>query len=115
MKLLWLVIQLVGRWTRFAFLYPDRITHLVTVNQVGLTDRRAGRGFRPLSGEIESNPDMDEVYGSLLRWAEENYSTWQPSFIKHMRIRYGHRLSGDWPRLAPVSYTHLPLPTILLV
>ena len=33
--------------TRFAFLYPDRITHLVTVNQVGLTDRRAGRGFRP--------------------------------------------------------------------
>ena len=58
--------------TRFAFLYPDRITHLVTVNQVGLTDRRAGRGFRPLSGEIESNPDMDEVYESLLRWAEEN-------------------------------------------
>ena len=89
--------------TRFAFLYPDRITHLVTVNQVGLTDRRAGRGFRALSGEIESNPDMDEVYGSLLQWAEENYSTWQPAFMKHMRIRYGHRLSGDWPRLAQVN------------
>ena len=53
MKLLWLV------------------THLVTVNQVGLTDRRAGRGFKPLSGEIESNPDMDKVYGSLLGWAEQ--------------------------------------------
>ena len=89
--------------TRFAFLYPERITHLVTVNQVGLTDRRLGRGFLPLTGEINSNPDMDEVYASLLRWADENYSTWQPSFLKHMRIRYGQRLSGDWPRLAQVS------------
>ena len=89
--------------TRFAFLYPERITHLVTVNQVGLTDRRAGKGFRPLSGQIDANPNMIEVYDSLLRWADENYSNWQPSFLKHMRIRYGQRLSGDWPRLAQVS------------
>ena len=89
--------------TRFAFLYPERITHLVTVNQVGLTDRRIGKGFRPLSDEIDSNPDMSDVYGSILRWANENYSVWQPSFLKHMRIRYGQRLSGDWPRLARVS------------
>ena len=40
---------------------------------------------------------------TLLRWAEENYSSWQPAFIKHMRIRYGQRLSGDWPRLARVN------------
>jgi pimeloyl-ACP methyl ester carboxylesterase len=89
--------------TRFALLYPQRITHLVTVNQVGLTDRRAGRGFRPLTGEVDGNPDMDEVYAGLLRWADDNYSTWQPEFIDHMRIRYGQRLSGDWPRLAYVS------------
>ena len=89
--------------TRFAFLYPERITHLVTVNQVGLTDRRSGRGFRPLTGEVDANPDMDAVYSGLLRWASENYSTWQPEFIDHMRIRYGQRLSGDWPRLAYVS------------
>ena len=89
--------------TRFAFLYPERITHLVTVNQVGLTDRRSGRGFRPLTGEVDANPDMDAVYSGLLRWAYENYSTWQPEFIDHMRIRYGQRLSGDWPRLAYVS------------
>lgn len=89
--------------TRFAFLYPERITHLVTVNQVGLTDRRAGRGFRPLTGEVDANPDMDAVYSGLLRWASDNYSTWQPEFIEHMRIRYGQRLSGDWPRMAQVS------------
>lgn len=89
--------------TRFAFLYPERITHLVTVNQVGLTDRRSGRGFRPLTGEVDANPDMDSVYASLHRWGTENYSTWQPEFLEHMRIRYGQRLSGDWPRMAAVS------------
>lgn len=89
--------------TRFAFLYPERATHVVTVNQVGLTDRRKGRGFQPLSGEVDVNPDMDEVYAGLLRWAEENYVNWQPEFAEHMRIRYGNRLSGDWPRMAYVS------------
>lgn len=89
--------------TRFAFLYPERISHLVTVNQVGLTDRRAGRGFRPLTGEVDGNPDMEAVYAGLLRWANDNYVTWQPEFLEHMRIRYGQRLSGDWPRMAYVS------------
>jgi pimeloyl-ACP methyl ester carboxylesterase len=89
--------------TRFAFLYPERITHLVTVNQVGLADRRAGRGFRPLTGEVDANPDMDEVYAGLLRWAHENYSNWKPEYLDHMRIRYGQRLSGDWPRMAEVG------------
>ena len=60
--------------TRFAFLYPERITHLVTVNQVGLTDRPTGRGFRPLTGG-DGNPDMDEVCASLLRWAGDK-SAW---------------------------------------
>lgn len=89
--------------TRFAFLYPERATHVVTVNQVGLTDGRKGRGFQPLSGEVDVNPDMDEVYAGLLRWAEGNYVNWQPEFAEHMRIRYGNRLSGDWPRMAYVS------------
>ena len=89
--------------TRFAFLFPERITHLVTVNQVGLMDRRGGRGFRPLTGEVNADPNMEDFYASLLRWANGNYSKWQPGFLEHMRIRYGQRLSGDWPRLAQVS------------
>lgn len=89
--------------TRFAFLYPERITHLVTVNQVGLTDRRGGGGFRPLTGKVDANPDMEAVYAGMLRWAEDNYSQWKPEYLEHMRIRYGQRLSGDWPRMASVS------------
>ena len=89
--------------TRFAFLYPERITHLVTVNQVGLTDRRRGRGFRSLTGEVNANPDPDATYESLLRWAHENYANWNPKFEKHMRIRYGQRLSGGWPQASAVN------------
>ncbi len=115
--------------TRFAFLYPERITHLVTVNQIGLTDRRGGRGFQPLTGEIDANPDMDAFYASLMRWAEKNYVKWSPDYLEHMRIRYGQRLSGDWPRMAYISrltghmrgmdtvvndWQHIKTPTLIL-
>lgn len=89
--------------TRFAFLYPQRISHLVTVNQVGLTDNRAGRGFQPLTGDVAANPDMNAVYAGLLDWAAENYSEWRPQYLEHMRIRYGQRLSADWPHLAYIN------------
>jgi len=115
--------------TRFAFLYPERITHLVTVNQIGLTDRRGGRGFQPLTGEIDANPDMDAFYASLMRWAEKNYVKWSPDYLEHMRIRYGQRLSGDWPRMTYISrltghmrnmdtvvndWQHIKTPTLIL-
>jgi len=115
--------------TRFAFLYPERITHLVTVNQVGLTDRRGGRGFQPLTGEVDANPDMEAVYASLVKWAEKNYVKWSPDYLEHMRIRYGQRLSGDWPRMAYISrltghvrgmdtvvndWQHIRTPTLIL-
>ena len=115
--------------TRFAFLYPERITHLITVNQIGLTDRRGGRGFQPLTGDANPNPDMDEFYASLLAWAERNYVEWQPEYLEHMRIRYGNRLSGDWPQMASVyqltghmrnmdtvvnDWQHIETPTMIL-
>lgn len=115
--------------TRFAYLYPERTTHLVTVNQVGLTDRRKGRGFRPLTGEVDTDPDMDAVYEGLVEWANENFAIWKPEFIKHMRIRYGNRLSGEWPRQAYISrltgqmrgmdtvvndWQHIETPTLIL-
>lgn len=89
--------------TRFAFLYPERITHLVSVNQIGLTDQRQGRGFNPATGDVNVSTDMDAFYDSLLAWADRNWVEWDPAYLKHMRIRYGQRLSGEWPRLAYVN------------
>ena len=115
--------------TRFAFLYPERITHLVTVNQIGLTDRRGGRGFEPLTGDEYAKPDMNAVYASLLAWADRNYVTWRPEYLEHMRLRYGYQLSGDWPHMYYVyrltghmrnadtvvnDWQHIETPTLIL-
>jgi pimeloyl-ACP methyl ester carboxylesterase len=88
--------------TRFAFLYPEMTTHLVTVNQIGLTDGRAGRGYRPFTGEVDAEPDLQRAYEADVRTDMNRYVTWKPEFIEHLRIRHGQRLSGDYPRLAYV-------------
>ena len=88
--------------TRFAFLYPEMTTHLVTINQIGLTDNRAGRGFYPFDGEVDANPDLQRAYEADLRTEARRYVEWRPEFLEHLRIRHGQRLSGDWPRLANV-------------
>ena len=88
--------------TRFAFLYPEKTTHLVTINQIGLTDRRAGRGFRPFDGEIDADPDLQQAYEADVRTDTRRYVEWRTEFLEHLRIRHGQRLSGDWPRLAYV-------------
>ena len=88
--------------TRFAFLYPEKTTHLVTMNQIGLTDCRAGRGFRPFDGEIDADPDLQSAYEADVSTDTRRYVEWKPEFLDHLRIRHGQRLSGDWPRLAYV-------------
>ena len=85
--------------TRFAFLYPEMTTHLVTVNQIGLTDNRAGRGYRPFTGEINPSEDLQRAYERDVQAEIVRYVNWKPEFLEHLRIRHGQRLSGDWPRL----------------
>ena len=115
--------------TRFAFLYPEKTTHLVTVNQVGLTDRRAGRGYAAFDGEIEADPDLQAAYERDVRTDVNRYVEWKPELLEHLRIRHGQRLSGDWPRLAYVrrlggnlrsmdtvvdDWPHIQTPTLIL-
>jgi pimeloyl-ACP methyl ester carboxylesterase len=88
--------------TRFAFLYPDRTTHMVMVNPVGLTDGRAGRGFRPFDGKVDVQPDLQAAYEADVRTDLARYVNWRPEYLEHLRIRHGVRLSSEWPRLAYV-------------
>ena len=80
----------------------EKTTHLVTINQIGLTDGRAGRGFNPFDGEIDADPDLARAYEADVRTDTRRYVEWKPEFLEHLRIRHGQRLSGDWPRLAYV-------------
>ena len=88
--------------TRFAFLYPKRTTHLVMINPIGLTDNRAGRGFRPFDGEVDAQPDLQKAYEADVRTEMSRYVVWKPEYLEHLRIRHGVRLSAEWPRLAYV-------------
>jgi len=88
--------------TRFAFLYPKRATHLVMINPIGLTDNRAGRGFRPFDGEVDAQPDLQKAYEADVRTEMSRYVVWKPEYLEHLRIRHGVRLSAEWPRLAYV-------------
>jgi pimeloyl-ACP methyl ester carboxylesterase len=88
--------------TRFAFLYPKKTTHLVMINPIGLTDNRAGRGFRPYDGEVDVEPDLQRAYEADVRTEMSRYVVWKPEYLEHLRIRHGVRLSAEWPRLAYV-------------
>lgn len=88
--------------TRFAFLYPEKTTHMVMINPVGLTDNRAGRGYRPFDGTVEVEPDLQKAYEADVRTDLARYVVWRPEYLEHLRIRHGVRLSAEWPRLAHV-------------
>jgi pimeloyl-ACP methyl ester carboxylesterase len=88
--------------TRFAFLYPQRTTHLVMINPVGLRDARAGRGYRPFDGDVDVQPDLQRAYEADVRTDVSRYVVWKPEYLEHLRIRHGVRLSAEWPRLAYV-------------
>lgn len=89
--------------TRFTFLYPDMVSHMVMVNPVGITDRRRGRGFEPLDpDEVDSTPDLQEAYERDVATDLRRYAEWRPEYLEHLRIRHGVRLSADYPRLALV-------------
>ncbi len=88
--------------TRFASTYPETTTHVVMVNQIGLTDPRPGRAWT----------DPDQAYGavlngttyaSVLRGHLRYYPNgWKPEYLHWVRIQYGLTLSGDWPRMARI-------------
>ena len=109
--------------TRFAFSYPERTTHLVSVNQIGLTDARLDRPWSP------PRPALDRSYEAILAGQERYYVEWKDEYMEYVRIHYGWTLSGDWPRMAMVralqvqviyqdpvvhDWPHIEVPTLVI-
>ena len=86
--------------SRFAMLYPDITTHVVMVNQIGLTDQRQSRPWSdPLAGSVGSSS-----YASILRGHQIYFPTkWPPAQLEFVRRQYGQIMSSEWPRLARVK------------
>ncbi|MEX2582027.1 MAG: alpha/beta hydrolase [Gemmatimonadota bacterium] len=85
--------------SRFAMLYPDITTHVVMVNQIGLTDQRQGRPWRdPLAGPVGTTTYQSVLGGHRRYFPEE----WPPAHLEFVRRQYGQTMSGEWPRLSRV-------------
>ena len=87
--------------TRFASTYPEATTHVVMVNQIGLTDTRPGRAWTDPEEAYRSALEID--YQSVLRGHMRYYPNgWRPEYLEWVKYQYGLTLSGDWPRMARV-------------
>jgi pimeloyl-ACP methyl ester carboxylesterase len=86
--------------SRLAASYPDLIENLAMINQIGLTDTRAGRPARETievyKGALARN------YTEIVRGMRAYYVNWKPEYMKYVKIHYGWTQSGDWPRMAMV-------------
>lgn len=87
--------------TRFASTYPETTTHVVMVNQIGLTDTRHGNEWT----------DPEDAYQSALRTSYQSTLAghvryyprgWKPEYLHWVWVQYGLTLGGDWPRMARV-------------
>jgi pimeloyl-ACP methyl ester carboxylesterase len=86
--------------TRFALLYPEVTTHLVLLNQIGMTDLRLQRPWRRTEEVFKANLGRD--YQAIWDNFERYYVAWRPEYARHIRIHYGWTQSGEWPRLAMI-------------
>jgi pimeloyl-ACP methyl ester carboxylesterase len=86
--------------TRFAFAHPSVTSHLVLVNQIGLTDARTQRGWTRLEDSYAAGLKRD--YQAVRRNIERYFVKWDPAYERYVDMMYGWTLSSEWPRLAQV-------------
>jgi len=87
--------------TRFAATYPEITTHVVMVNQIGLTDIRQSRPWTDLEQGYRSA--LATSYESVLNGHLRYYPNgWKPEYLEWVKYQYGLTLSGDWPRMARI-------------
>jgi pimeloyl-ACP methyl ester carboxylesterase len=94
--------------TRFAASYPDTTTHVVMVNQIGLTDVRQQRPWR--DPEEVYREVLDTSYQDVLSGHRRYYpGGWQDGYLEWVKVQYGLTLSGDWPRMARVRAAQMQI------
>ena len=89
--------------SRFAMAYPSVTTHVVMVNQIGLSDARPGRAPRYLDAAYQPDsarpaPRYEAVRQNITRY----FVTWKPEYEKYVRIHWGWTQSPDYPRFSKV-------------
>jgi len=88
--------------SRFAMQYADSVSHVVMVNQIGMTDPRRNRGWTDIEDAYERVLN-GTTYQSILRghlvYFEQGF---QEEYFDYVRWQYGQTLTAEWPRLARI-------------
>jgi len=88
--------------SRFAMTYPDVTTHVIMVNQIGMTDQRQGRPWRDIE-EAYQSVLTTTTYQSVLAGHMRYYNTEiKPEYLEFVRYQYGQTLTAEWPLLARI-------------
>lgn len=87
--------------SRFALMYPERTTHLVLENPIGLEDYRVKVPFAPTEQLYRGNLKATEA--GLRQYQQGYYVRWKPEYEEWVQVQYRWTLSGEYPRLARAS------------
>jgi len=96
--------------SRFARLYPERTTHMVMVNPIGLGGDPRPAPMEPVTrAEIPEQPepgpasaDRQAVFDTHIGTETRRVVEWKPEFLEHVRIRFGNDISDGGSHLAAV-------------
>jgi len=88
--------------SRFAMLYPTVTTHVALVNQIGLTDARAGRPIRHLDEFYVGNAPPSRTCEQVRQSSTRYFVTWKPEYEKYVRIHWGWTQHPDWAHFSRV-------------
>jgi len=84
--------------SRFGMTYPETASHVVFVNQIGMSDPRPGREWNEPS-YTGSRPTPQQYYrqvlGSQLRYYVQG---WKPEYLQWVQAPYGLIFSGEFDR-----------------
>jgi pimeloyl-ACP methyl ester carboxylesterase len=84
--------------SRFARTYPETTSHVVFVNQIGMSDTRPGREWsEPVYRR--SRPTPQQYYQQILRGQERYYvAGWRPEYLEWVKAPYGLLFSAEFDR-----------------
>lgn len=84
--------------SRFGMRYPELASHVVFMNQIGLTDTRPGRDFNDPSYGGEK-PTPQQYYEQVLRGQMRYYNQgWKPEYLRWVEAPFGLVYSGEFDR-----------------
>jgi len=84
--------------SRFGMRYPQKASHVVFMNQIGLSDSRPGRGWTDPSHDGEK-PTPQQHYEQVLRGQMRYYNQgWKPEYLQWVEAPFGLVYSGEFDR-----------------